>query len=161
MRHGCIAFLFALASLASACTAGSEDGPPNAAPPATTGSGTAGSITVTLTLPSDGHSEAIHGEVTASDSRTVATFEFPPDFTFSEEPSAGNDFRPATSTVAGLASIEVELPGEDTYTFATDDSFFWGGCGTCGTLYAGGELTTNVRDGSVVEINLGEVSGRS
>lgn len=159
MRHAFVGIVAVVVAL-SACTSGSASGPPTATSGPAPDVGTDETISVTLLLPSDGHSEPIRGDVTSSDGSTVATFEFPPDFEFAEDPSA-NRYRPATSSIADVDAIVVELPSDGSYTFATHDSFFWGGCGTCGTFYAGGDITTSVDDGSVVELDLGEVSGET
>lgn len=158
MRHALVGIIAVAVSL-SACTSDSASGPPTPTSSQATNVDTE-TISVTLVLPRDGHSEPIRGEVTSGDGATVATFEFPPDLEFSEDSSDDED-PPSTSTIPDVGTIAVELPSDGSYTFVTQASFFWGGCGTCGTIYGGGDVTASVDDGSVVELNLGDVSGET
>ena len=116
-------------------------------------------ITVTVSLPRAGHSEAVDGSVTNGNGEVVASFRLVPDFVFLEDGSAENDYRPSTSSVVGGTSATVELPGAGTYTFTIDGVFFWGGCGTCGAIFDGGSVERDVLDGSAVKLDLGIQSG--
>lgn len=118
-------------------------------------------ITVIVKLPETGHMDAVHGSVVDAEGARVALFRLEAGFVFLEDSSAGNDYRPATSTVEDATHVAVSLPAAGEHTFSIDDVFYWGGCGTCGRAFAGGEVTHDVRDGSVIHLDLGESTGAS
>ncbi len=150
-----LALTIVVVAIASSCTsAGSDEADATAAVTTTVADEP---ISVVLRLPEGGHAEPIEGEVRTDDGEVVAAFTFAPDFEFLEEPSGENGWRPATTLVDGVETVEVELPRAGTYTFATGDSFFWDGCGTCGHgSSSGGEVIATVDDGAEVEVDLGE-----
>ncbi len=82
-------------------------------------------------------------------------------FVFLDDSTAGNDYRPATSTVEAATHVAVQLPAAGEIRVWIDDVFSWGGCGTCGRAFAGGEVSKVVQDGSVVDLDLGESTGAS
>lgn len=116
-------------------------------------------IVVTVVLPGTGHAEPVVGRVTTIDDTVVASFVFPASFEFLEEPSVENEWRVPTSWIDESGSLEVSLPAPGTYIFGIGDVFYWGGCGTCGQIYGGGEVVVAVEEGSVVELDRGIVTG--
>lgn len=147
-------------AFAAGCTDSGEVGPDPAAGLAQQDQG-GSPITVIVRLPESGHMDSVQGSIVDAEGAEVAVFKLEAGFVFLEDSSASNDYRPATSMVEGATQAAVELPVAGEYRFSIDDVFYWGGCGTCGRAFAGGEVTRDVRDGSVIDLDLGESTGAS
>ena len=154
-----IAAILTGATLAAGCTGTDSVAGPDPTSQFTDSVASEALISVTVSLPQGGHSDAVDGTVADEQGRVVATFRIDPDFIFLEDSSAANIYGPSTSLQPDGTNAVVELPGPGTYTFSIDGVFYWGGCGTCGAIYDGGTVKLSVEEGSAVTLDLGIRSG--
>lgn len=141
---------------ATGCVSAAETGGPEVR--ATTSTISGGPIVVTVELPRSGHADPVDGRAVGPDGQVVE-FTLGAGFGFLEPASSENDWRPATSLNEGSDRVQLTLPRAGEYTFTIGQVFFWGGCGTCGEVFGGGSVTASVANGSVVELDLGTMTG--
>lgn len=137
----------------------SSSGPPPGTAPESLESD--GPIRVLVTMPDRGHTGPVEGWVSDLSGQKLAEFELPATWLFLEEPSGDNRFQPSTSLTGAPTEISVELPTAGVYVFEIGEVAFWGGCGTCGRGHAGGRVEILVKDGTVVSLDLGQMTWRS
>lgn len=119
-------------------------------------------VSVVVKLPEGDHTKPIEGWVVDSSGAMVAEFRFEAAVLYERigEGYGAQDFD-ATVTQAPL-QLAVELPGPGAYQFHVGAVEYFGGCGTCGRFHEdGGSVDATIEDGSVIYLDVGQVTAVS
>ena len=119
-------------------------------------------VSVVVKVPQDNHSKPIDGWVVDSTGATVAEFRIEAAVLYERtgDGYGAQDFE-ATVTHAPF-HVSVELPGPGIYQFHVGAVEYFGGCGTCGRFHQdGGSVVATVEDGSVIRLDVGQVTAVS